>query len=67
MNSEIESSDEYCGFTVINTCLKRVIDDADSNGVGIESIRSMMKEMEGVCTIEQSESAFEISIMFPKR
>lgn len=63
---EIESSDEYCGFTVINTCLESVI-ETESNGVGIESIRSMMKKMEGVCVIEQSESAFEISIMFPKR
>ncbi len=62
---KINSFDDYCGFTVVNTRLK-VINNESGSGLGIESIRSMMKDMGGTCTIAQSESSFEISLLFPK-
>ena len=59
-------SDKYCGFSVMNTCA-----DSDrpieSSGVGIESIRAMMRQMNGLCTVEQSETIFEITLYFPKQ
>ena len=63
---EILNSDEYCGFSVINSYSVDT-ESVDGNGVGIESIRSMMKQMGGTCTVEQTESEFEITVMFPKK
>ena len=41
-------------------------DCIESNGIGIESIRTMMRQMDGSCTVEQTETAFEITQLFPK-
>lgn len=55
----------FCGFAVMNTCAANK-DPAESSGIGIESIRNMMRQMNGECIVEQTETAFEISVMFPK-
>lgn len=41
-------------------------DRTESNGIGIESSRTMMRQMNGRCTVEQTETAFEITLLFPK-
>lgn len=58
--------EEYCGFSVMNACAAREEEPPESSGVGIESIRSMMRQMSGLCTVEQTEAAFEITLLFPK-
>ena len=55
----------YCGFSVMNTCAVSGR-QTESNGIGIESIRTMMRQMNGSCTLEQTETAFEITLLFPK-
>lgn len=55
----------YCGFSVMNTCAASGR-QTESNGIGIESIRTMMRQMNGSCTVEQTETAFEITLLFPK-
>ncbi len=59
-------ADKYCGISVLNTCspLKA---KTESSGIGVDSIRTMMRQMNGRCTVEQTETAFEISLLFPKR
>lgn len=59
-------TEEACGFSVMNTCAA-LETPAESSGVGIESIRTMMRQMNGQCTVEQTETAFEITLLFPKR
>ena len=54
-----------CGFSVMNTCAVSGC-QTESNGIGIESIRTMMRQMNGNCTVEQTETAFEITLLFPK-
>lgn len=54
----------YCGISVLNACASSRLQEAGS-GIGIESIRSMMREMNGVCAVEHTETAFEISLLFP--
>lgn len=38
----------------------------ESNGVGIESICSMMAMMKGNCTVEQTDVSYELLLLFPK-
>ncbi len=59
-------TDQFCGFSVINTCSSSD-QPAESSGIGIESIRTMMRQMNGSCTVEQTETAFEITLLFPKQ
>ena len=63
--STIETA-QSCGFSVMNTCTVSGC-QAESNGIGIESIRTMMQKMNGTCTVEQTETAFEIALLFPKQ
>lgn len=58
--------DRYCGFSVINVCTMAA-NQVESNGIGIESIRSMMQEMNGICTVEQTDTVFEMTLLFPKQ
>jgi len=55
---------KFCGFSVMNT-LKNDTSFAESNGVGIDSIKNMIKQMGGKCSVEQTDSTFEITLMFP--
>ncbi|MCR4892577.1 MAG: ATP-binding protein [Lachnospiraceae bacterium] len=54
-----------CGFSVMNTCAVSGC-QTESSGIGIDSIRTMMRQMNGSCTVEQTETAFEITLLFPK-
>ena len=57
---------DFCGFSVMNTC-RDSESQTESNGIGIESIRTMMRQMRGRCTVEQTETAYEITLLFPKQ
>lgn len=59
-------TDRYCGFSVMNAC--RASDTGvESNQIGLESIQTLMRQMGGVCTVEQTEVFFEITLLFPKQ
>ncbi|NCC74058.1 MAG: GHKL domain-containing protein [Sphingobacteriia bacterium] len=59
-------SDNYCGFSVLNECVISQ-HQVESNGIGIESIQTMMQQMNGICTVEQTDIVFEITLLFPKQ
>lgn len=63
---ETIADDRYCGFSIMNVCTMPA-DRVESNGIGIESIRSMMQEMDGICTVEQTDTVFEMTLLFPKQ
>ena len=63
---ETIDSDDFCGLSVLNA-YSFVDENTESNGIGISSISSMMKEMNGICSVEQTDTAFAISLMFPKQ
>lgn len=54
---------EYCGVSIINAVAENG-SNPDSHGIGLESIKSMMKYMGGMCSAEQTEDAFEVILMF---
>ncbi|MBR2577148.1 MAG: HAMP domain-containing histidine kinase [Firmicutes bacterium] len=62
---DLIETEAYCGFSVMNACTPSNI-HPDSRGIGIESIHRMMRQMNGLCTVEQTETAFEISLFFPR-
>lgn len=53
----------YCGLSFINS-VDRNNDVSDSHGIGLESVRTMMKLMDGICTVEQTGDAFELTLFF---
>ena len=55
--------DDYCGLSFINEVNKSA-DASDSHGIGLESVRTMMKHMGGTCISEQTEDAFELTLLF---
>lgn len=58
------STDQTTGFVFQN--VKRELEDKkDSNGVGVQSIRNMMKKMGGRCRIIEENDMFGIEIIFP--
>ena len=59
-------TDHFIGISVRNF-RSSGCDHTESNGIGIESSRTMMRQMNGRCTVKQTETAFEITLLFPKR
>ena len=57
---------EYCGVSIINAVAEND-SNPDSHGIGLESIKSMMKYMGGICTAEQTEEAFEVMLLFSRQ
>lgn len=55
----------HCGLSVMNSYMPAGA-EVESTGIGVESIRTMMEQMGGVCTVEQTETAYEITILFRK-
>jgi signal transduction histidine kinase len=53
----------YCGLSFINAVSGSSY-DKDSHGIGLDSVKSMMNYMGGICTAEQTEEAFEVILMF---
>ena len=37
----------------------------DSSGVGLQSIKNMMKKMNGKCRIRHAENTFAVELLFP--
>ncbi len=58
--------DNHYGFSVLNECMISP-QQVESNGIGIESIQTMMQQMDGICTVERTEMVFEITLLFPKQ
>lgn len=58
------NTDQKVGFRFENM-VKQQEDKKDSNGVGLQSIRNMMKKMNGRCSVTQEEKSFAIEIQFP--
>lgn len=58
-------SDNSAGISIKNT-LSPFYDEAESSGVGIENIRTMMQRMNGKCSVNYTKTEFEILILFPK-
>ena len=58
------SNERVCGFSVMNVC-SASDRETESNGVGIESIYTMMRQMSGSCTVERTETAFKMTLLFP--
>lgn len=54
---------DYCGISIINAVAENS-NDADSHGIGLDSVRSMMNYMGGICSTERTEGAFEVTLMF---
>ena len=65
---QINTIDEerYYGLSILNVCL-RDIENLNSSGIGMESIKTMMKQMNGMCTVEQTDVAFETTLLFLKQ
>ena len=58
-------TDHFIGISIKNN-QSICYDCTDSNGVGIESIRTMMRQMNGRCTVEQTETVFEITLLYDR-
>ena len=56
--------DHSIGISVKNMRSSHLNDD-DSNGIGVENIRSMMQQMNGRCIVKEKEKTFEIILLFP--
>ncbi|MCF0121412.1 MAG: HAMP domain-containing histidine kinase, partial [Oscillospiraceae bacterium] len=57
-------TEKSCGFSFMNTVSSgRPL--IKGTGIGITNVRSMMSEMGGTCSVEETDSVFEITIMFP--
>ena len=56
-------TDRYAGISVLNTVPPQ---RGGSSGtrIGLDSIRAMMKEMNGICNVEQTDTSFEITVLF---
>ncbi len=57
--------EKYFGFTVQNERIL-IANGAESNKIGIESVHAMMNQMNGNCFVEQTETTFEILLLFKK-
>lgn len=58
-------TDKYAGISVLNTVSQEKTGNISTH-IGLDSIRAMMKEMNGVCNVEQTEASFEITVLLPK-
>ncbi|MCQ2452193.1 MAG: HAMP domain-containing histidine kinase [Oscillospiraceae bacterium] len=56
----------HCGFSVMNTRAQEAR-DVESNSVGVESIKELMQQMQGSCTVEETDCMYEITLLFPKQ
>lgn len=61
---DTQSTNKYYVFSIMNTYTVPS-NKVESNGVGIDIIRNMMLEMDGICNVERSDTTFEITLSFP--
>lgn len=57
-------TDQTTGF-VFQNVEKKLEDKKDSNGVGVQSVKNMMKKMGGSCRIIKENDMFGIELLFP--
>lgn len=57
---------EFCGVCVENR-RKSAQAAVESNGIGMESVKTMMEQMNGTCTVHQTEAHFQLSLRFRKQ
>lgn len=62
----ISSAEEgaMTGFLFENHC-RPADEKTESTGIGIQSIKSMMRKMGGACTVEKEEGSFRLKLLFP--
>ena len=65
INIETVYTDEHCGLSFVNTRAPKR--EEESHGIGLGSVRSMMEHMNGICSVEQTEEAFETVLMFKRK
>ena len=63
---DVFDAGEYCGVSMHNRC-RQPVNSVESNRIGIESVQAMMAEMHGSCRVEQTESGFQITLLFRKQ
>lgn len=56
--------DKRAGF-IFENAVRQTKERVESNCVGIQSIKNMMKKMGGICLIQQEGDRFRIEILFP--
>ena len=56
-------SNDYCGISFLNK-LGEIQENSDSHGIGLSSVKSMMEQMCGKCSAEQTDDAFDLSLLF---
>lgn len=54
---------QYLGFSVRNTCSEKS-EYVQSNGVGLDNIHTLLRHMNGICTVECKGKLFEIILLF---
>lgn len=54
----------YCGFSVMNY-YPAMMPNVESNGIGVENIRNMMRRMNGACNVELADNTYKITLLFP--
>jgi len=62
-------NDNYWGLIILNTYVdnNNFVDKTETHGIGLKSIKSMINQMQGKCTIERTDSFFEITILYKKQ
>ena len=58
-------SDNHCGISFINKLAEKR-EETDSHGIGLSSVKSMMQQMNGSCTAEQTGDAFDLDLLFKR-
>lgn len=56
----------FVGFTVKNERLLHA-DQVESNGVGLGAVRTMMQQMGGICSVEEAELQYTLTLLFVKK
>lgn len=61
-NKHIRSA--FTGFQLENH-VQSLADKSESTGIGIQSVKNMMRKMNGICIVKQEQSVFWLTILFP--
>lgn len=64
INIETIYTDKYCGLVFLNICSNDT-DSENSSGIGLESIKTLMRQMDGRFAVDKTESSFEMTLLFP--
>lgn len=59
------SDGKTVGFSMENALGKRIESTQESTGIGLQSVKTMMRKMGGRCRTEEKDGMFRIEIVFP--